>query len=112
LECTGSVVLFTIFYSMATGEGREETCGELGTLIYETKEASDVQKSLTRHQLLAASVIQAAFTRQQLSLNSLHTVECPHTTTVVYNSKNAAAVIDKMSPQKRNTKREDKSSCI
>ena len=54
---------------------------------YETKEASDVQKSLTRHQLSEASAVQTAFTRQQLSLNSLHTVECHHTTTIVYNSK-------------------------
>ncbi len=74
---------------------------------YEKKEASDVQKSLTRHQLSAASVVQksltrhqlseasvvqTAFTRQQLSLNSLHT-ECPHTTTVVCNSGIVAAVI-------------------
>ncbi len=67
LECIRRVVLCTIFGSMATGEGCEETCGELGTLIYEKTEASDVQNSLTRHQLSEASDVQKSLTRHQLS---------------------------------------------
>jgi hypothetical protein len=40
---------------MVTGEGCQKTCSELGTLIMKKKEASDVQKSLTIHQLSEAS---------------------------------------------------------
>ncbi len=95
MECIISVVLFTIFCSMATGESCEETCGELGTLIYEKTEASDVQKSLTRHQLSEASVVQTAFFHKTTAVVEQLAYRLPshNNSTVVCNSGNVAAVI-------------------